>query len=215
MPSSEIAASTEHAAGQVRRYVAADRNEVVETLIRAFFDDPVFAWVLPDPATRAAKMRWLGHRWLRARERQDDLFVVDKARGLLVGVAPTGNPNVPFWSQVKLGLLAMPFIFGVRSFRRFLAVDADLTRRHAEELTSPHYVIDILAVDPPSQGSGWGTRLLDGYLQRADEQRLPSYLVTNNPRNLPFYERAGFRVIREALVARDAVLGWSMRRPAG
>jgi GNAT superfamily N-acetyltransferase len=213
MPSSETA-STEPAADHVRGYVAADRTETVETLIRAFFDDPVFAWVLPDPATRAAKMRWLGHRWLRARERHDNLFVVEKARGLLVGVAPTGNPDVPFWSQLKVGLLTMPFVFGVHSFRRFLAVDADLKRRHAEELADPHYVIDILAVDPPSQGSGWGTRLLNGYLQLADQQRLPSYLVTNNPRNLPFYERAGFRVIREALVAPDAVLGWSMRRPA-
>jgi hypothetical protein len=43
---------------------------------------------------------------------------------------------------------------------------------------------------------------------------LPGYLITHNPRNLPFYQRLGFEVIREARVSADGPVAWSMRRPA-
>jgi GNAT superfamily N-acetyltransferase len=213
MSEAGTAVSTEGVVDQPRPLAAAERAAVVEMLVRAFFEDPAFVWVLPDPASRAARMRWLGHRWIRVRQQQGDPLLVEPARGFLVGVSPTGNPDVPFWSQVKVGLLGMPFVYGARSFRRFLAVDADVKRRHARELTEPHTIIDILAVDPAAQGCGVGTGLLHRYLQAADQQQLPAYLITHNPRNLAFYQRSGFQVIREAPVAPGAVLGWSMRRP--
>jgi len=205
-----VAASTEESA--LRPFVAADFEASVELLVHAFFDDPALGWVLSDARTRAHRMRWLMRRWLRVR-RRDELLVVDGGRGILLSIGPTGEADVPLWTQVKAGLLGMPFVFGAGPFRRFLAVDDDLKRRHAEELSEPHAVIDILAVDPSAQGQGWGTRLLGRFLAEVDRQRLPSYLVTHNPRNLGFYQRVGFEVIREAPIAPGAVPGWSMRRP--
>jgi GNAT superfamily N-acetyltransferase len=199
---------------QPRGMTAGDLGPMVEVMVRAFFDDPIFGWVLPDEQQRTEKLRWLGERWLRARM-TDEILVTDPAAALLVGVDPAGHADVPFWTQVKLGILAMPFVFGAAAFRRFLAVEADVKKRHAEELTGPQFVIDILCVDPPLQGRGLGTGLAGTFLARVDRERLPCYLITHKARNVPFYQRLGFEVIRETRVPPSDVVGWSMRRPSG
>jgi ribosomal protein S18 acetylase RimI-like enzyme len=199
---------------------AESRRPLVEMLARAFLEDPAFIFMLPDPTARAKGMTWLFERWLRARSapsRGDHALVDEGGPGLLIGVDPDGQADVPFWTMLRLGLAAMPFVFGAGAFRRFLAIDADVKRRHAAELTAPHHVIDILAVDPAAHGRGIGSALLGAYLGAVDQLQAPAYLITHNPRNVGFYQRAGFQVIREARVSKDGTDGpiaWSMRRSA-
>lgn len=196
------------------RAARADELErLTEVFVSAFMDDPIFVWVLPDPRTRADRIGWLARRWLRARA-GDQIMVSASAEAMLVGVAPDGDADVPLWAQIQQGLLAMPFVYGLGAFRRFRAIDADVRRRHAAELDRPSFVIDILAVEPAAQGRGLGTRLVEAFAAQADRAGAAIYLVTHNPRNLPFYRKLGFAVVREAPVPPGLVVAWSMRRPA-
>jgi ribosomal protein S18 acetylase RimI-like enzyme len=45
------------------------------------------------------------------------------------------------------------------------------------------------------QSRGLGAQLLRPMLKRCDNERLPAYLESTNPRNVPFYESLGFRKI--------------------
>jgi GNAT superfamily N-acetyltransferase len=194
---------------------AGSLRPLAEMLARAFLEDPAFTFMFPDPAARSKGMIWLFERWLRARSepaRGDHALIDDAGPGLLIGVDPGGQADVPFWTMLRLGLVAMPFVFGAGAFRRFLAVDADVKGRHAAELATPHHVIDLLAVDPAAHGRGVGGALLGTYLGEVDRLLSPAYLITHNPRNVGFYERAGFQVIREARVGKAGPIGWSMRR---
>jgi GNAT superfamily N-acetyltransferase len=195
----------------LRPAVLADHGALTEIFVRAFLDDPIFVWLLPDAGTRASKLRWLAERWLRGRAR-DQITASEPPGGMLVGVHPGGEADLSMWAQIRLGLLAMPFVYGLGAFRRFLAADADIRRRH-RVLTEPHFIIDILAVDPPVQGQGLGARLARVFLDGADQAGVPCFLLTHNPRNVPFYRRLGFEVIEEAPVPPGPVICWSMRRP--
>jgi ribosomal protein S18 acetylase RimI-like enzyme len=64
--------------------------------------------------------------------------------------------------------------------------------------TFPHWYLPWLGVDPASHGRGLGGRLLGECLRIVDDDHLPAYLETPNPRTIPFYERAGFAVTGEA-----------------
>ena len=55
-----------------------------------------------------------------------------------------------------------------------------------------HWYLATLGVDPPHQGKGYGGRLLDAVLPRADEGGMPTYLETDKERNLAFYARHRF-----------------------
>lgn len=50
-------------------------------------------------------------------------------------------------------------------------------------------------VEPLQQSRGLGATVLWPILQRCDRERLPAYLESTNPRNIPFYERFGFRQV--------------------
>ena len=56
-----------------------------------------------------------------------------------------------------------------------------------------HWYLPLIGVQPIYQGHGLGSVLMRPILQRCDEKRLPAYLESTNPRNIPFYERLGFR----------------------
>jgi len=58
---------------------------------------------------------------------------------------------------------------------------------------TPHWYLPFVGVEPMQQNRGLGARLLWPILERCDQERLPVYLESTNPRNVPFYESLGFR----------------------
>ena len=72
----------------------------------------------------------------------------------------------------------------------------------------------VMGVDPACQGRGVGGRLLQPVLARADEQGLPCYLETGSERNVAFYERRGFRVLRAGQPTGYPIHLWTMVRKA-
>jgi ribosomal protein S18 acetylase RimI-like enzyme len=63
-----------------------------------------------------------------------------------------------------------------------------------------HYYLSVVGILPEHQGKGFGTMLLRPTLAECDKKNTGAYLETGNPRNIPFYERLGFK-IRERIVA--------------
>jgi ribosomal protein S18 acetylase RimI-like enzyme len=64
----------------------------------------------------------------------------------------------------------------------------------------PHWHLAFIGVDPVWHGQGIGAALLRYALEKIDDKRLHAYLESSNPRNIPLYERHGFKVIREIRV---------------
>ncbi len=60
-----------------------------------------------------------------------------------------------------------------------------------------HWYLPSIGTDPVHQGQGYGSALIAHALHRCDGQGLPAYLESSNPRNVPLYERHGFKVIGE------------------
>lgn len=63
---------------------------------------------------------------------------------------------------------------------------------HPEE---PHWYLPMIGVETHMQGRGIGASLMQHALAVCDEEGLPAYLESSNPRNVPMYERFGFEVI--------------------
>src|SRR5260221_95631 len=82
-------------------------------------------------------------------------------------------------------------------------------RRPAPTNTS---VAPAQGVDPPYQGQSIGGMLIQPVLARADAEGLPCYLETENPRNVPFYQKHGFKVMSEDEVTNCRLHVWSMLR---
>jgi GNAT superfamily N-acetyltransferase len=75
----------------------------------------------------------------------------------------------------------------------------------------PLWFLDQVAVDPVHQGRGIGAALVEFGLEQARATQTAAFLETSYQRNVPYYERFGFRVV----VDEDAPEGgphiWFMR----
>jgi ribosomal protein S18 acetylase RimI-like enzyme len=59
----------------------------------------------------------------------------------------------------------------------------------------PHWYLPLIGVEPLAQGRGLGARLMQPVLEICDRDGVVAYLESSNGRNIPFYERLGFRVL--------------------
>ena len=60
-----------------------------------------------------------------------------------------------------------------------------------------HWHLGPVGVLPSHQGEGIGTKLLSRFCQEVDACLSPAYLETDTDKNVRFYERFGFEVVKE------------------
>ena len=89
-------------------------------------------------------------------------------------------------------LKVLPLFVQLCGFERFMrgaAISGAMEKAHPH---AKHFYLFFIAVDPPFQGMGLGSAILDATLKRIDETGMPAYLENSNLRNTRLYERAGF-----------------------
>ncbi len=62
----------------------------------------------------------------------------------------------------------------------------------------PLWILAIVGVEPKAQGGGIGSALIEFGLERARADQAGVFLETVIARNVPYYERFGFRVVEAA-----------------
>jgi ribosomal protein S18 acetylase RimI-like enzyme len=77
--------------------------------------------------------------------------------------------------------------------------------------TEAHFYLEYLGVEPEYQGMGFGSSILKYLNTKADEAGVGCYLENANPRNISFYQQAGFQIIGELEII--AIPTWFMWRP--
>jgi GNAT superfamily N-acetyltransferase len=186
-------------------------SDPADVLARAFFDDPIWIWAVPDGARRARVLPW----FFRAAIRYGRLFgevPVSPQQDAAMIVLPPGRPRLSWPRLVRVGLLQMPLRAGIAGYSRFITMWRTLEARHEQDVGPRHWYVWLLGVDPPRQGQGVGSALLGGLCERADRDRVPIYLDTTFERNLVFYGRLGFEVVYAGSFPRGGPNVWTLVR---
>jgi GNAT superfamily N-acetyltransferase len=173
----------------VRKAERSDVREMAAALARAFYDDPITAWLLPDLATRDRLLPSVFETQLRAVHlRHGEVYTTSD----VVAGALWAPPDK--WRTPPLALLrsAPRLVWALR--RRLpaaLSFVQTVERAHPKE---PHWYLAVLGTEPSSQGRGIGSALLQPVLDRCDHEGVPAYLESSKEANIPFYSRHGFEV---------------------
>lgn len=185
-------------------------------LARAFFDDPLTLFTMPDAGERALALP----RLMRAALLNGlDSGVVQANQGLPEGVATWMLPeslaqSLTLPENSPTTIERVTDALGTESFRRMsLARDA-LYERQLADVGVEHWHLNIIGVDPLLQRSGLGGRLLAPTLAIADGSGMPCYLETYREENLAFYRKHGFEVVSTARLPEDGPRFWTMLRPS-
>jgi GNAT superfamily N-acetyltransferase len=192
------------------RLTAADElPSVAAVLARAFEDDPLWTWTLgrPDGADRRKRLaRFFFAMGERMHARHQLVYTAGDFAGAAVW-APPGQWRHRFSDEARVA----PAVIGAFGLRvvRLLRLLVRVERAHLRE---PHYYLFAIGADPALQGRGVGSALLRPMLARCDAERMPAYLESSNPANVPFYKRHGFQTTGEIQFT-DGPLLTLMRRP--
>src|SRR3954464_14467860 len=132
--------------------------EMSAMLARAFEDDPVWRWLLPDPAQRAKHLPRFFSVLARHHHRAGGGVQVARRDGT-IGAAALWDPPGR-WSHTPLEQLrAMPTLLHAlgRRVTTAMRVDAVMHAAHPEE---PHWYLAVIGSDPTVRGGGFGQALM-------------------------------------------------------
>jgi len=203
MPSLDLPAESE-----VRTVVERDAMRVAEMLGRAFFDDPVMMHFLPNSAERYVKLPRIFRLLLKLAMPHGLCHVGDGYECASIW-RPPGKWHMGLWDYVANG----PELLGIFSTNLF-NVMATMDRVEKVHPKEPHFYLQVIGTDPPSQGKGFASRVMRHQLKMCDAEGLPCYLESSKETNIPVYRSFGFEVTGEIRIPKGPML-WPMWRKAG
>jgi GNAT superfamily N-acetyltransferase len=199
----------------VDRMQSGEQPAVVGALARAFYDDPLFGFFLPNLVNQTkgilafmgagvADAKPFGETWVA----HADGRVACAAVWLPPGAYPRGVRR-----DMKTNLRSFPVIArsGARSLASLRLLTAVDKAHHA--VHEPHYYLAILGTDPCFQRSGAGTAALAPVLERCDHEGLSAYLETQKEENLAYYQRHAFEMIQKLDVKGVPPIWTMLRKP--
>lgn len=183
------------------------------TLGRAFYDDPIMTWMLPDDRQRAKGLPRM-FAILTRREFLARGGVEVATHGSDIGAAALWEPPPGQHKQSRFEeLLLMPAFLWI--FRSRVKKGQELTELmkqvHPEE---PHWYLAVIGSDPTVRGAGFGQALMRSRLDRCDGEHAPAYLEATKQETVPYYMRFGFEVTGEIKLPDGGPSMWPMWRAA-
>lgn len=187
-------------------------DDVVDVLADAFRDYPVMRYVLGDSGDFAARLHRLIGLFVMARVLRDEplfgLGVAGEMKAVAIVSFPGRGTTPPDWTRLR------DQVFG--------ELGADVKARYEAfgEATSgfdagrPHIHLNMIGVRHGFQGQGLGRRLIERVhrLSRADPTSQGVTLTTENPANVPFYEKLGYGITGHVRVG-PGLETWGFYRP--
>jgi GNAT superfamily N-acetyltransferase len=178
-------------------------------LARAFYDDPVFGWMLPAEGSRHRRLRRFFVAELHHESLRHGAVEVACVDGRVAGAAMWFPPGTPLGTEVS----ALPGYLRAFGHRLVIVAQYQSVAVSAHPREQPHWYLAFIGVDPVRQGHGVGAALLRSRLRRCDQEGLPAYLESSKLENVPLYQHFGFHVAATLGLPEGAPVVNTMWRP--
>jgi GNAT superfamily N-acetyltransferase len=166
-----------------------------DVLARAFFNDPLMLYYLPDPARRTRALPYMMRVTLRYSLFYGQVFTTPGLDGMACWLPPGDQMSMVGLLRASLGVI--PPDLGWEALRRLNQVEPAIDRIHHVCVPRPHWYLMLLGVEPARQGQGLGGALIAPVLANAHAAGLPCYLETMTELDVAFYRKHGFKVVFE------------------
>jgi predicted N-acetyltransferase YhbS len=104
------------------------------------------------------------------------------------------------------------------AFQELAGSRAALTAEYGQAISlfhprMPVWLLALAAVDPDRQRQGLGHAVIEPGLAIADAAHSPTFVETQDPANVGFYESLGFTVIAELELPHNGPMHYALYRP--
>jgi ribosomal protein S18 acetylase RimI-like enzyme len=199
---------------QVARLDASNIDDAADVVARAFFDDPLERYMLPDDGARWKASSARFRNVLRYGHLVGEVYTAGKDLDAAAMWLPPGETEMSDDRMAQAGMFELQAIVGQEAFSRFIPVIEVFDGLHASDAPGRHWYLLVIGVDPSKQRTGLGRALIEPMLARADAEGVPCYLETANDTNLGFYTHLGFTIIHDIVEPVSGLRLLTFRRDA-
>ncbi len=178
---------------------SAEVEQGAAVLARALREDPFQAHLLADRAGEAGVALPFFEASVNLGLLYGEVYTTEAVEGVAVWIAPE-HADLTLAQLYRSRFFGGGLSMGVRAFVRLLRTAVFVDRVKKSEISERHWTLYLLCVDPRRHGRGTGSRLLRPILDRADAEGVHCYLESTSERNLSFYRRHGFEVVRQETI---------------
>ena len=188
----------------VKTAKASEVERVVSVLVRAFRADPALRWCYPGAAQYRAHFPDFVRAFAGRAFEHGTAYGVNDYAGAALWLPPGVHPDDD--ALTALIERTVP----PQDQEEVFAVFEQMAAYHPSE---PHWYLALIGVEPALRGKGYGSALLEPVLSACDRDRIPAYLESSNPTNVPFYERHGFALLGTVQVGASPPIFPMVREP--
>lgn len=164
---------------------------------RAFFHDPLYQWFFPNERTRMENIAAL-YRFVLSTHRHQTRVSSNALEGIAICETPeTHKTNLVTTLRKAPSMVSSVGTAALVRMIRFAIATATIRKQC---VPNDRYFLAAIVVEPQQQGRGIGKAMLTALMDEANISGKEMYLETQNPRNIPLYERFGFTVIHRTKV---------------
>jgi ribosomal protein S18 acetylase RimI-like enzyme len=189
---------------KVREATESDVDAAVATLTRALVDYPMTRACL-DPEGYLERLTEYHRLFVEGIGLPHGrIWVTDDVSAVAVWFPPDMPPEV--------------FAPHAAAFQELAGSRAALTAEYGQAIAlfhprMPVWLLALAAVDPDHQRQGLGHAVIEPGLANADATHTPTFVETQDPANVGFYESLGFTVIAELELPHNGPMHYALYRP--
>ncbi|HYG20622.1 MAG TPA: GNAT family N-acetyltransferase [Ohtaekwangia sp.] len=179
-------------------------DDAFASIVLAFVGDPAARWSWPHAGDYLVNMPKLARAFAMKSFGLGTAFGIGQLAGVALWLPPEATSD-----EEALATLMK------RTVHESIQQDAAgvFSQMASFRPSEPHWYLPLIGVDPLYQGQGFGDKLMRSSLARCDGDRLPAYLESSNPRNIPLYQRHGFEVLGKIQLGSSPTIVPMLRRP--
>lgn len=187
----------------IRVASAAEAERVYAVLALAFVADPASRWSWPDPHTYLTTFAKVARAFGGRAFEEGTAHVAGELAGAALWLPPGVRSD-----EETMGVLMAQTVPEASQADMFSVFE----QMGAYHPTEPHWYLPMIGIDPVQQGRGIGSALLAHALAAVDRDHAVAYLESSNPKNVPLYERHGFKVIGEVQAGNSPTIHAMLRQ---
>lgn len=163
-----------------------DKPLVVKLLALSFEKNQSVNYIIRQDHKRKERIRALMDYSFEVCYRFGEVYITEGNKACALVLCPD-QKKATIWLDIKLIFKAIGLAAIGKAMRREKLIKA-------KQPDTPMYYLWFIGVDPLYQHRGIGTKLLHDLVADAKALNRPVFLETSTVKNLPWYERAGFKV---------------------
>lgn len=169
-----------------------DKQLVVDILMRSFDDNKSVNYIITQDSKRCRRIGELIEYSYDVCNLFGDIFLSDDKKGCVLLIKPDKKNTT-----LKSILLDLKFIvkcLGFSNIKKAMNRESKINQVKPDGLL---YYLWFIGVKPENQGIGVGSRLLTEIIAEGQKQNRTLCLETSTLKNIPWYEKFGFRTYKE------------------